>query len=166
MWSLCSRLVLPPNTVKIRGGCSIFPHHKTRRGRSTLCQTHFLPPHAVKTRGGRSTFYHHHHLNSDTGKSICQLVTSASHSLQVEVCVMDPRHHTAAKTTSLLHDRSFVNKIEIYKSELGPNVLHDFAILSYPLISGGWANAQNLYMNIENKFFIPPRFCPFLGGYC
>ena len=60
-------LVLPPNTVKIRGGRSIFLRHsqacvlpshavKTGRGCSTRYQAHVLPPYAVKTRGGRSAF--------------------------------------------------------------------------------------------------------------
>ena len=62
-----SQLVLPPYTVKIRGGRSIFLRHsqarvlpshavKTGRGRSTRYQAHVLPPYAVKTRGGRSVF--------------------------------------------------------------------------------------------------------------
>ena len=45
--------------------------------------------------------------------------------------------------------------------------MHDFAILSHPPISGGWANdkknVQNLYVNIEKKFLIPPVFAPFWG---
>ena len=62
-----SQLVLPPYTVKIRGGRSIFLRHsqarvlpshavKTGRGRSTRYQAHVLPPYAVETRGGRSVF--------------------------------------------------------------------------------------------------------------
>ena len=42
-------LVLPTNTVKIRGGRSIFPHHS---------QPHVLPSHTVKTRRGWSTLHH------------------------------------------------------------------------------------------------------------
>ena len=53
------------------------------------------------------------------------------------------------------------------KGELGLSIIHDFTILSYSPISGGWANdkknVQNLNMNIEKKFFIPPVFAPFGG---
>ena len=46
-------LVLPPNTIKIRGGRSIFlPHSQAR----------VLPSHAVKTGRGRSTWYQAHVL--------------------------------------------------------------------------------------------------------
>ena len=40
------------------------------------------------------------------------------------VCIPGPHHSNAAKPTSLLHDRRFVDKIEIYKSELDPK--HDW----------------------------------------
>ena len=90
-----SQLVLPPYTVKIKGGRHSTTHGegssrwalvlppntiKTRRGRSTLCQAHVLPPHAVKTRGGRSTFYHGH---GQVHFSSMRLVTSVNHSFQV-----------------------------------------------------------------------------------
>ena len=63
-------IVLPPHTVKTRGGRSVFrqayvlPSHaiKTGRGRSTfhrLRQAHVLPPNTVKIRGGRSTRHYH-----------------------------------------------------------------------------------------------------------
>ena len=73
-------LVLPPNTIKIRGGRSIFLRHsqarvlpshavKTGRGRSTRYQAHVLPPYAVKTRGGRSAFRQAHVLPSHAIKT-------------------------------------------------------------------------------------------------
>ena len=73
-------LVLPPNTIKIRGGRSIFLRHsqapvlpshavKTGRGRSTQDQAHVLPPYAVKTRGGRSVFRQGHVLPSHAIKT-------------------------------------------------------------------------------------------------
>ena len=46
-------LVLPPNTIKIRGGRSIFLRHS---------QARVLPSHAVKTGRGRSTRYQAHVL--------------------------------------------------------------------------------------------------------
>ena len=46
-------LVLPPNTIKIRGGRSIFLRHS---------QARVLPSHAVKTGRGRSTWYQAHVL--------------------------------------------------------------------------------------------------------
>ena len=43
----------------------------------------------------------------------------------------------------------------------------DFTLLNYPPHFGGmgkWLkNCQNLYMNKENKFLIPPVFAPFWG---
>ena len=69
--------------------------------------------------------------------------------------------------TSLLHDHRFVDKIEIYKSELGPKVMHDLTILSYPPITGGWANDKKMSkIYIENKFLIAPLPThPPLGSY-
>ena len=45
--------VLPPNTIKIREGRSICPHHS---------QAHVLPSHAIKTRRGHSTHCQAHIL--------------------------------------------------------------------------------------------------------
>ena len=64
---LYSRLVLPPYTVKIRGG---------RLGiiiEMSSCPTN----NTVKTRGGRSTFYHGHR---EIHLSTMRLVTSVNHS--------------------------------------------------------------------------------------
>ena len=49
-----SQLVLPPYTVKIRGG-----RHSTTHGEGSSRWALVLPPNTVKIRGGRSIFLHH-----------------------------------------------------------------------------------------------------------
>ena len=105
-------LVLPPYTVKIRGGRSIFLHHS---------QARVLPSHTVKTGRGRSTRHYHQHWSSISpvwGK--WHHWTTLRHLSRWNICIPGPHHSNAAKPTSLLHDRRFVDKIEIYKSKLDP----------------------------------------------
>ena len=55
-----------------------------------------------------------------------------------------------------------------FKSELGPSIMHDFTILSYPPILGGWANDKKskIYIWIQTtQCLIPPAFAHFLGGH-
>ena len=128
--------VLPPYAVKTRGGRSVFrqayvlPSHaiKTGRGPSTfhrLRQAHVLPPNTVKIRGGRSTRHYHEHWSSISPVwGEWHHWTTLRHLSRWNICIPDPHHSNAAKPTSLLHDRRFVDKIEKYKSELDPK--HDW----------------------------------------
>ena len=85
-------LVLPPNTIKIRGGRSIFLRHS---------QARVLPSHAVKTGRGRSTRHYHQHWSSISpvwGK--WHHWTTLRHLSRWNICIPGPHHSNAAKPTS------------------------------------------------------------------
>ena len=100
----------------------------------------------------------------DTGKSICRLVTSVNHSLQVVRLYSGStpfeRSHTylVAPWSPLRRQYTKVNLVQS---------MTDFTLLNYPPILGDGQMTKkcpNLYMNIENNFHIPPVFAQFGGG--
>ena len=70
-WEELSRwaLVLPPNTVKIRGGCSIFLTTQLRQGEDDWPSVKLTSYHPMQSRQGEDA----RPSIMDTGKSICRL---------------------------------------------------------------------------------------------
>ena len=83
-------------------------------------QAHVLPSHAVKTRGGRSTFYHGHRKVHFSSSHISKPLFPGGMSVLQIRDITPFKHCQTYLVPVLLHDRHFVNKIEIYKCEPSP----------------------------------------------
>ena len=97
-------------------------------------------------------------------------LSTLRHHSRWKVCIPDQRHHTIRMPPNLPHSRT-APWSQLRRQNTKTNLaqsMTDFTILIYPPFLGDGQmtkNVQNLYMNIENKFLIPPVFASFGGGY-